>query len=88
MADEKGKKESAPPSTNSLHPDDEFGLKGHWKCLAACTLLSFCPFQYGLDFGLIGGMQSMLGFLRVRADLRYSIVDLVAKQTLATGFRL
>ena len=25
-----------------------------------------CPFQYGVDFGLIGGLQAMRGFLMVR----------------------
>ncbi|KAK1759961.1 general substrate transporter [Echria macrotheca] len=43
----------------------KWGIKDHWKCLAACTLVSMCPFQYGLDFGLIGGLQAMVGFLRV-----------------------
>ncbi|GAB1315359.1 Major facilitator-type transporter ecdD (Fragment) [Madurella fahalii] len=43
----------------------KYTIKQHWKCLAACTLLSMCPFQYGLDFGLIGGLQAMVGFLRV-----------------------
>jgi len=37
----------------------------HWKCLAACTLVSMCPFQYGTDFGIIGGLQAMTGFLQV-----------------------
>lgn len=37
----------------------------HWKMLIACSLLSMCPFQYGLDFGLIGGLQAMPGFLEV-----------------------
>ncbi|RDL33338.1 uncharacterized protein BP5553_08777 [Venustampulla echinocandica] len=37
----------------------------HWKCLMACTLVSMCPFQYGLDFGIIGGLQAMPGFLQV-----------------------
>ena len=41
------------------------GLKAHWKCLAACTLVSMCPFQYGIDFGIIGGLQAMPGFLEV-----------------------
>ncbi|KIX07720.1 uncharacterized protein Z518_02374 [Rhinocladiella mackenziei CBS 650.93] len=40
-------------------------LKAHWKCLAACTLVSMCPFQYGVDFGIIGGLQAMPGFLEV-----------------------
>ena len=45
--------------------EDKYGIKAHWKCLAACTLVSMCPFQYGTDFGLIGGMQAMVGFLEV-----------------------
>ncbi|KAG8156818.1 hypothetical protein KVR01_013423 [Diaporthe batatas] len=42
-----------------------YSIKDHWKCLAACTLVSMCPFQYGLDFGLIGGLQAMIGFLKI-----------------------
>lgn len=64
-----------------------YGFKDHWRCLAACTLVSMCPFQYGmpliqilvqknsepvltrsapgLDFGLISGLQAMVGFLKV-----------------------
>ena len=41
-------------------------LRDHWKCIAACTLVSMCPFQYGVDFGIIGGLQAMPGFLEVR----------------------
>ncbi|KAH7379763.1 MFS transporter [Cadophora sp. MPI-SDFR-AT-0126] len=40
-------------------------VKSHWKCLLACTLMSMCPFQYGIDFGIIGGLQAMPGFLQV-----------------------
>lgn len=40
-------------------------IRAHWKCLAACTLVSMCPFQYGIDFGVIGGLQAMPGFLEV-----------------------
>lgn len=42
------------------------GLKAHWKCLLACVLVSMSPFQYGMDFSLIGSMQAMIGFLKVR----------------------
>ncbi|KAI7783318.1 sugar transporter 4 [Diaporthe eres] len=45
-------------------PRRTYSMKSHWKCLAACTLVSMCPFQYGLDFGLIGGLQAMIGFLK------------------------
>lgn len=41
------------------------GLLENWKCLLACTLVSMSPFQYGIDFGLIGGLQAMPGFLAV-----------------------
>ncbi|KAJ9616349.1 hypothetical protein H2200_000067 [Cladophialophora chaetospira] len=40
-------------------------LKAHWKCILACTLVSMCPFQYGVDFGIIGGLQAMPGFLKI-----------------------
>jgi hypothetical protein len=42
------------------------GLRLHWKSLAACSLISMSPFQYGVDFTLIGGFQAMIGFLKVR----------------------
>lgn len=41
------------------------GILENWKCLAACTLVSMSPFQYGIDFSLIGGLQAMPGFLEV-----------------------
>ena len=43
----------------------EYGLASHWKCMLACCLVSMSPFQYGIDFGLIGGMQAMVGFLKI-----------------------
>jgi SP family sugar:H+ symporter-like MFS transporter len=46
-------------------PDRKDSLAAHWKCLAACTLMSMCPFQYGVDFGIIGSLQAMKGFLEV-----------------------
>lgn len=41
------------------------GVLANWKCLAACTLVSMSPFQYGIDFTMIGGFQAMVGFLQV-----------------------
>jgi hypothetical protein len=41
------------------------GFGAHWKCMLACILVSMSPFQYGIDFGLIGPMQAMVGFLKV-----------------------
>ncbi|KAF2005629.1 MFS monosaccharide transporter-like protein [Amniculicola lignicola CBS 123094] len=40
-------------------------LRENWKCILACTLVSMSPFQYGIDFGAIGGLQAMPGFLQV-----------------------
>jgi MFS family permease len=72
MADEKkaptarsGSGSDTPPPEHGAALDQKYTMKQHWKCLAACTLMSMCPFQYGLDFGLIGGLQAMIGFLRV-----------------------
>jgi hypothetical protein len=36
-----------------------------WKALS--------PFQYGIDFGLIGGLQAMPGFLKVRYSLQMRV---------------
>ncbi|KAF3392646.1 Maltose permease MAL31 [Penicillium rolfsii] len=44
------------------------GLRLHWKSLAACSLISMSPFQYGVDFTLIGGFQAMVGFLKVYGE--------------------
>ncbi len=41
------------------------GIKEHWKSLFAMTLVSLSSFQYGLDFGVIGGLQAMVPFLQV-----------------------
>ncbi|KAI7196711.1 hypothetical protein D0869_06110 [Hortaea werneckii] len=40
-------------------------IRANWKCLLACVVVSMSPFQYGIDFGLIGGIQAMLGFMEV-----------------------
>ncbi|QKX59069.1 uncharacterized protein TRUGW13939_06199, partial [Talaromyces rugulosus] len=44
---------------------EQNGVRANWKCLAACTLVSMSPFQYGVDFTLIGGFQAMVGFLQL-----------------------
>ncbi|KAM0489913.1 hypothetical protein ACHAP8_012095 [Fusarium lateritium] len=40
-------------------------IRAHWRCFVACGIIVLSPFQYGLDFGLIGGLQAMPGFLQV-----------------------
>ncbi|KAI1391777.1 general substrate transporter [Hypoxylon trugodes] len=44
--------------------DDET-IRAHWRCFVACGLMVLSPFQYGVDFGLIGGLQAMPGFLKI-----------------------
>lgn len=45
--------------------DTNESWKAHWKCFVACGVVVLSPFQYGVDFGLIGGLQAMVGFLKV-----------------------
>ncbi|KAI1878492.1 hypothetical protein JX265_000424 [Neoarthrinium moseri] len=40
-------------------------IRAHWRCFMACGIMVLSPFQYGIDFGLIGGFQAMPGFLEV-----------------------
>ncbi|KAI0018112.1 general substrate transporter [Xylariomycetidae sp. FL0641] len=44
---------------------DDQTIRDHWRCFLACGLVLISPFQYGVDFGLIGGLQAMPGFLKV-----------------------
>lgn len=48
-----------------MAPKNYDSLRANWKCALACILISLSPFQYGLDFGLIGGIQAMVGFMRI-----------------------
>lgn len=76
MAKDEEKPKQEHPTHTEVRQDLErqYGLKEHWKCLAACTLVSMCPFQYGVDFGLIGGLQAMVGFLEVRQHIQHDSV--------------
>lgn len=56
--------------------DDNFGLRHHWKSLASVALVTISSFQYGLDFGIIGGLQAMVGFLKVRLVTCLSLATL------------
>ncbi|KAI1329521.1 MFS monosaccharide transporter-like protein [Xylariaceae sp. FL0255] len=40
-------------------------MKEHWKGLLTITFVALSSFQYGLDFGVIGGLQAMVGFLQI-----------------------
>lgn len=48
----------------STTPDQDT-IRANWRCFIACGIITLCPIQYGLDFGLIGGLQAMVGFLKV-----------------------
>ncbi|KAI0022614.1 MFS monosaccharide transporter-like protein [Xylariomycetidae sp. FL0641] len=43
----------------------ELGMREHWKALLAMSLVSLSSFQYGVDFGIVSGLQAMPGFLHV-----------------------
>jgi MFS family permease len=48
-------------SANPLQLD----ISSHRKCLLICFIVTLASFQYGLDYGLVGGFMAMPGFLRV-----------------------
>ncbi|KAH7392958.1 monosaccharide transporter-like protein [Pyrenochaeta sp. MPI-SDFR-AT-0127] len=39
--------------------------RSHSRLFLACGIVIMSPFQYGFDFGMIGGLQAMRGFLQV-----------------------
>ncbi|CAI6333737.1 unnamed protein product [Periconia digitata] len=39
--------------------------RDHIWLFVACGIMTMSPFQYGIDFGMIGGLQAMPGFLQV-----------------------
>ncbi|SPO01674.1 related to monosaccharide transporter [Cephalotrichum gorgonifer] len=48
-------------STNPLQLD----IRSHRKCIFICCVITVASFQYGLDYGLVGGFMAMPGFLKV-----------------------
>ncbi|KAJ2894784.1 hypothetical protein MKZ38_007213 [Zalerion maritima] len=44
---------------------DKTTIRENWRCFLACGMVALSPFQYGVDFGLIGGLQAMPGFLEI-----------------------
>jgi len=44
-------------TTTTMGGSQHDTLRANWKCVLACLLVSMSPFQYGVDFGLIGGIQ-------------------------------
>ncbi|RYP04078.1 hypothetical protein DL765_010314 [Monosporascus sp. GIB2] len=60
-------------------------MRAHWKSLLAMTLVSLSSFQYGLDFGIIGGLQAMVPFLQPVGSLIGTVVDNFAAKILHRG---
>jgi len=56
---------SAQGTATMAPPPDVEHWQDHWKVFVACGIMVLSPFQYGVDFGLIGGLQAMVGFLEV-----------------------
>ncbi|KAI5861516.1 putative maltose permease [Durotheca rogersii] len=52
-------------SPSSDEPHQALGWKDHWKAMIAMAVVSLGAFQYGIDFGIIGGLQAMVPFLQV-----------------------
>jgi hypothetical protein len=55
--------------------NDKETIRANWKVFVACGIMVVSPFQYGLDFGLIGGLQAMPGFLAVRSRRSLSVAS-------------
>jgi hypothetical protein len=58
------------PLVNMAVAPKEETIRANWKCFLACGVMILSPFQYGVDFGLIGGLQAMPGFLKVSLEPR------------------
>ncbi|KAL7629814.1 hypothetical protein AAE478_001337 [Parahypoxylon ruwenzoriense] len=49
----------------STDQQKDWSWRDHWRALLAMALVSLSSFQYGVDFGIIGGLQAMVPFLQV-----------------------
>lgn len=47
------------------HTGQDSSWREHIWLFVACGVMTLSPFQYGIDFGMIGGLQAMVGFLKV-----------------------
>ncbi|KAE8843850.1 hypothetical protein HRS9122_04953 [Pyrenophora teres f. teres] len=45
--------------------NNNYTWREHSRLFIACGIVILSPFQYGFDFGMIGGLQAMKGFLQV-----------------------
>jgi hypothetical protein len=51
-----------------MSDNNGYTWRDHSRLFLACGVVILSPFQYGFDFGMIGGLQAMVGFLRVRRN--------------------
>jgi hypothetical protein len=52
----------------------KYSWRDHKHLFIATGIMILSPFQYGIDFGMIGGLQAMVPFLQVcRFDISASI---------------
>jgi len=49
-----------------MSDNNGYTWRDHSRLFLACGVVILSPFQYGFDFGMIGGLQAMVGFLKVR----------------------
>ncbi|KAF2274258.1 general substrate transporter [Westerdykella ornata] len=42
-----------------------YSWRSHWRLFLAIGVMILSPFQYGIDFGMIGGLQAMVPFLKI-----------------------
>jgi hypothetical protein len=51
-----------------MSDNNGYSWRDHSRLFLACGIVILSPFQYGFDFGMIGGLQAMVGFLKVLQD--------------------
>ncbi|KAG9385011.1 sugar transport protein 4 [Pyrenophora tritici-repentis] len=48
-----------------MSDNNNYTWRDHSRLFLACGIVILSPFQYGFDFGMIGGLQAMKGFLQI-----------------------
>jgi hypothetical protein len=54
-----------------MSDNNGYTWRDHSRLFLACGIVILSPFQYGFDFGMIGGLQAMVGFLKVQHEIRF-----------------
>jgi len=58
-------------------------IPANWRVFVANAIVILGSFQYGVDFGLIGGLQAMRGFLQVYSSMTKKKPFLLKRQKLS-----